>query len=37
MSIELTTPFLPLGSVLKLKETENDSLYYFIVAFGLSY
>ncbi|EMF0157357.1 DUF4176 domain-containing protein [Enterococcus hirae] len=36
MSIELTTPFLPLGSVLKLKETENDSLYYFIVARAIS-
>lgn len=32
MSTDLTTQFLPLGSVLKLKETANDSLYYFIVA-----
>ncbi|EOS8018855.1 hypothetical protein DW630_RS09960 [Enterococcus hirae] len=36
MSMELSTPFLPLGSVLKLKETENDSLYYFIVARAIS-
>ncbi|AZV33886.1 hypothetical protein CVT43_05915 [Enterococcus faecalis OG1RF] len=32
MSEDLTTPFLPLGSVLKLKDTTNDTLYYFIVA-----
>jgi hypothetical protein len=32
MSEDLTTPFLPLGSVLKLKDTLNDTLYYFIVA-----
>lgn len=36
MSIELITPFLPLGSVLRLKGTENDLLYYFIVARAIS-
>lgn len=32
MNGELITPFLPLGSVLKLKDTIDDTLYYFIVA-----
>lgn len=32
MSTELVGKFLPLGSMLKLKETEDDSLLYFVVA-----
>lgn len=32
MRLELKGRFLPLGSMLQLKETEDDSLLYFIVA-----
>ena len=32
MRLELKERFLPLGSMLQLKETEDDSLLYFIVA-----